>query len=356
MISGWKIKRELGRMGQQLRGISDRVTDPIAQRRLDRTVAAGLPTTPGELAVVGKVGLFLLYQPKGISASTLETCRLLAKAGYSPLIVSNSPISNEDKQRLIPLAWQIIERPNFGYDFGGYRDGLTHLQQSGASPNELLILNDSVWLGIVPTTDLFARLDADPADIAGTILRDRGTERFLESYLFRLRRPALEHPAFVKFWTDLRLTSNKYHVIRRGERGFSAAMRSAGLRVSGVYKNANFLQKLTEQDDEFLRITLQYSAYADTKAENRSQELLNNYEPDWRETVLQHFEDTLSKRQAYSSFPYANVHLTGYPFLKKSADPVIKAWRQAYLKAVQANDLPPPPPHLSTEIFTCDNT
>jgi hypothetical protein len=354
MIAGWKIRRELERLGQQVRGLTDRFTDPIAQRSLDRAVAAGLPSMNGAMAIGRKVALYLVYQPKGLEASTLATCRRLSQAGYTPLIVSNAPISSDNKTRLAPVVWRAIERPNFGYDFGGYRDGLIYPRHCDVAPDELLILNDSIWFGITPEADPFTRLDAQPANIAGTILRQSGTVQFLESYLYRLRRPVLEHPPFTAYWENLRLTSNKYHVIRRGERGFSAAMQAAGVQVAGVYDSAGLPEFIAHQDDDFLRLTLQYGAYIDIDLAADSARLLHANGPTWREDVLAHVHTVLTKRQGYSSFPYANMRLHDYPLLKKSGEPCSLAWRLAYLNAVHAHDLPLPPPELLDEINARD--
>jgi hypothetical protein len=354
MVSAWKIRRELDRLRQQLQGIMDLVTDPIAQRQLERVLAAGLPSTVGALKMGPKIALFLIYQPKGLSESTLETCRFLKRAGYIPFVVSNAPLTRQDRIRLQPCVWRIIERPNFGYDFGGYRDGLTYLRQCGLTPAELLILNDSVWFPTITETDILVKLAASPADIAGPILRVRGSERFLESYLFRLRRSALEHPAFSDFWANLKLTSNKYYVIRRGERGFSAAMRGAGLQVEGVYDKATFVEDIAIQDETFLRSTLKYGAYIDADLVKESANLLQENHTGWREDAIVHIRKVLEKRQVYSSFPYANVQLTGYPLLKKSTEPVSKAWRLAYLKAVEAEEVPAPSDQVLAEIRSHD--
>lgn len=350
MIASWKLRREFTRLGQQIRGGVDRFTDPNAQRRLDATVAAGLPKTDGTQPVGDKIALFMIYQPNGLSASTLETCQVLENAGYAPFVVSNCPLSQTDQDCLNAVVWRTVERPNFGYDFGGYRDGLTCLKQWGIEPQEMLILNDSVWLPTMPEADLLARLAAQTADIAGANLRIRGSEKFLESYLYRIRRTALQHPAFHKFWEELRLTSNKYHVIRRGERGFSAAMRAAGLEVAGVYDNKALTGLIADQDDDFLRATLRYGAYIDVDLATEAEHLADQSGPNWRATVLCHITTALLKRQAYSTFPYANMALTGYPLLKKSADPVNKAWRAAYLKVLNAGALPPPSAAILEEI------
>lgn len=354
MIPGWKIRRELGRLGQQLRGLGERLTDPAAQRRLDRAVAAGLPRIDGALALENRVALFLIYQPEGLAASTLETCRWLASAGYAPFVVSNAPIRKGDRERLAATVWRAVERPNFGYDFGGYRDGLACLAQWGVTPEAMVILNDSVWLPVLPATDLLDRLAEHPADIAGTILRFRGEERFLESYIYHMHRSALKHPAFRAFWAGLRLTSNKYHVIRRGERGFSTAMRRAGLRVEGVYDDGAMAKRIAEQDTDFLRLTLRHAAYIDAPLAAERDRLMAGAGAGWRAAAVAHVETVLAKRLAYSSFPYAMVRLTGYPLLKKSAEPVSRAWRLAHLGAVAAGDLPAPPAPMLAEIRARD--
>lgn len=354
MLPIWKIHRELARFGQQLKGISERLTDPAKQRQLDRYVEAGLPQIDGHIPASNRVALLLVYQPGGIVGSTINTCAWLASAGYSPLVVSNAPISSQDRPRLCEVVWRAVERPNFGYDFGGYRDGLTCLEQWGVAPDELLILNDSVWLPVVPETDLLQRLSLHPSDVAGTILRRRGATRFLESYLYRLNRKALTNPGFAAFWAQLRLTSNKYHVIRRGERGFSEAMQAAGLQVAGIYDSAGLSERIAQQDDTFLRLTLRHAAYIDAPLAAERDHLLQRDGPSWRSDVLAHVTRVLDKRLGYWTFPYAMVHLTGYPLLKKSAEPVSRAWRLAHLAAIEDGALPRPSDAMLAEIRARD--
>lgn len=355
MLPLWKIRREFVRLGQQVRGISDLLTDPVKQRQLDRRVAAGLPRFDGISPASDKVAIVLVYQPSGISASTLETCSWLADAGYAPFVVSNAPLSPEDRSSLSNVVWRAVERPNFGYDFGGYRDGLTCLEQWEIVPSEVLILNDSVWLPVLPKTDILTRLSAHPGDIVGTNLRVRGDVQFLESYLYRLNRKALTHPSFSAFWAQLKLTSNKYHVIRRGERGFSKAMRAAGLNVAGIYENSGFLTQIAEQDDNFLKLTLKYAAYIDAPLKAEREHLLNSNGSEWHAEVLEHVSRVLNKRLGYLAFPYAMVRLAGYPLLKKSRDPVSHALRLAYLAAVEKGHLPPPSEVTLAEIRSRDN-
>jgi hypothetical protein len=338
----WKIRREWTRLLQQSKGIVEAFTDPVKQRQLDRLVAAGLPYREGLVPESKKVALFLVYQPTGISASTRETCAWLAAAGYAPFVVSNAKISPQDADLLLRVTWRIVERPNFGYDFGGYRDGLTCLETWAIDADEVLVLNDSVWVPVLPESDLLTRLSDHSADIAGAILRKRGDVEFLESYLYRFNRKTLTHPSFRAYWAGLRLTSNKYHVIRRGERGFSHAMQQAGLHLAEVYDNAGLAARIAQQDDSFLEVMLKHAAYIDAPLATERDQLLRVRGHDWRAKVLAHVNRALVKRLGYSTFPYAMVHLTGYPFLKKSREPISKSWRLAHIAAVDASDLPSP--------------
>lgn len=352
MIPVWKLKRELARLGQQARSLTERFTDPRRQRELDAQVARGLARTDGKRPLTDRVALILIYQPNGIPQSLLDTCDWLAAGGYAPLIVSNTPLDNASKNTLAPHIWRVIERPNFGYDFGGYRDGLTSLAQSGVSPENLIILNDSVW---VPTTggeDLLQRIESHPADILGSILRVRGTERFLESYFYRIKGEVLTNPAFQAYWADLQLTSNKYYVIRRGERGFSAAMRAAGLTVAPLFAFDDLPAQMTGASNKDLEQTLRYAAYLDSNLSAERDALVQAADgrPDWRNAALDHMARALVKHQAYSCFPHATYSLGPYPFLKKSKDKVAQGWRKAYHAAVSAGHLPAPSPAIWREL------
>jgi hypothetical protein len=350
VIPGWKIRREITRLGQQLRAIPEMVTDPIRQRHHDQVVFPSLGFREGQRSPGSRVAIYLLYQPQGIGESTVYTCGFLAAKGYSVLIVSNAPVSEADAARLSPQVWRIVERPNFGHDFGGYRDGIRLLQRWGVSPGTLLILNDSVWFPLDPRSRVIEDLEAHPAPLAGAVLRERGAERFLESYLYRIDGRLLSEAAFRDFWEAFRLTSNKYHVIRRGERDFSHKMRAAGHEPAAIYRGTGLPGWLSGQDDAILRKTLLHAAYVDAELAAERDTLLASDGPEWRAGVLDHVRRTTEKRQAYSSFPYAMVALAGYTLLKKSRDPVSLAWRTAYLAAVKAGDLPPPAAPIRAEL------
>lgn len=353
MIPLWKVRRELVRLGQQLRAIPEAVWEPFAQRRHDAAFERGFKLIMGTVAPTGRVGLLLIWQPKGISESIISTCDHLNKSGYAPFVVSNATLSAEDKSKLLPHVWAVMERPNFGYDFGGYRDGLRQLDRMGVAPNRLVVLNDSIWYPLHENDETLARMEASSADLVGTVLRTRGDERFLESYFYSIPQETMRHPAFKKFWRELKLTSNKYKVIRRGERGFSAAMRAAGLRINGLFGQELFLSRVELAEESELRDILRYPATLNMADKVEAEQLVSYCGADFSAKARALIQRMLEKGMYYSTFPVGAVRLMNYPVLKKSQEPVSANWRIAYLNAVVDGLLPAPSQRIMREVSNC---
>lgn len=350
MVAGWKLRRELVRLGQQLRAIPELVWEPLLQRAHDRQAARGFPVAAGGQTRGAQVAVVLVYQPGGMAGSLPVMCDHLVARGYAPFIIANAPLAPADRAALLPHVWRIMDRPNFGYDFGGYRDALRALRaESGLA--RVLILNDSIWFPLDPDEELIARLEGAGADVAGTILRVRDETRFLESYCYLIAGHVLEDARVRAFWDGLKLTSNKYKVIRRGERAHSVMLAEAGFTLAPVYREEDFLARLEGEDDAFLRKTLQYGAFQEAEDEAARARLLAAPDgPDWRARALAFVARTLRRGQFYSQFPFAVTRLMGYPILKKSGDRPSTLWRAAYARAVAAGDLPAPPEPCWSEI------
>lgn len=353
MIQLWKLRREFARLGQQLKTIPESFWEPAAQRRHDRAFDAGFPVHEGIQPLGSKIALLLMYQPSGISESFLETCTYLSGQGYTLFVVANSPLTQRDLNQLSLHVWRIIERPNFGYDFGGYRDGLKSLWKWAIAPESLLVLNDSIWLPILSKQSLIHQLEQAQADIAGTIPRQKSDVFFLESYCYLVNQDTFCSPEFHNYWENLQLTSNKYKVIRRGERGHSQAMINAGRTLVGLYSPQKFKSAIAKQDDDFLYKTVLYGAHTSVEVEETRRLLLTQKNhPEWRQDVLAYVDAALECGQSYSSFPYAMINMFQYPILKKSNDQVAKLWRAAYLRAIEAGDIPAPSATTIAEIRT----
>ncbi len=347
----WKVRRELTRLGQQLRACFEPLYEPARQRRHDRAFEEGFPQVEGVVEAGHKVAIVLIYQPKVIPASLLLMLDHLVSHGYAPLVISNALLTDSAHAALAPRVWRIVERPNVGYDFGGYRDGIRLLWRWLLVPDSLLILNDSIWFPMIRDADLIPRLEASKADLSGTILRDGGKGAFLESYCYHIPASTFRHPAFRAYWRDLKLTANKYKVIRRGERAHSVALTQAGLTVAPVYSNRAFREALDGQGDDFLRTMLRHAAFTEANMAADCDAVLRAPDgPGWRALALAHVDRTLARSNFYRHYPVGAVRLLSYPILKKSKDEVARHWRSAYLGAVEEGALPAPPGPILSEL------
>ena len=358
MIPAWKIRRELETARQQLQAIPERLIGPARQRRLDSQFPNGFRVMNGAASLGPKVAIFLVYQPRGMSASSVATCRHLSERGYSVVLVANSPVSAADEALLGRWVWRFVERPNFGYDFGGYRDGIRLLWHWSVSPESLIVLNDSVWFPLDQNETMLASMEASKAGFLGALrhvdLPETDTEHagiFL-SYFFLIKRSVLTSEVFVNYWNNYVSTSNKYLTVRSGERGFSRALFAAGVPSEGLYSRDRFMAAVEQQPAVFLRQTLVYGAYTDPALEQARGALLraDATSEAWRTQAIDHIRAVVNKRNFHSSFCFASIRLLGIPLLKKNKGELQVRMRHQYLRAVKAGDLPAPEAAVLAEI------
>jgi lipopolysaccharide biosynthesis protein len=165
-----------------------------------------------------------------------------ALAAYRPLADRLVVVSNSTARIPAELAGLVdvfLSRPNVGYDFAAWRDGLAALRPGDF--DEVICVNDSVY---GPLFDLAPALAADrlaDADLWGMVLSDQNTSRtaprvrHLQSWFLGMRRPLLESDTWGEFWRGIEPLASKREVVERYEIGFSARMAAAGFRVAGLY-------------------------------------------------------------------------------------------------------------------------
>ena len=146
MIPVWKLRREIGRFVTQIAALPALIYEPFQQKRQDAERESQTRLHEGAVPVGPKVCVFLVYQPGALPQSILLTCKWLRDRGYATLLVANGGLAPEALEAVTECVWKVMERPNYGYDFGGYRQGLLHVAAIGLKPERLVILNDSIWL------------------------------------------------------------------------------------------------------------------------------------------------------------------------------------------------------------------
>ncbi len=357
-----KLTVEAGRLRSQLKALLSYPLEPGLIRQHDRTFAERAVQTPGQRPLGRKIAIFLIYQPKALLRSTLETCRTLSAKGYSVLVMSNAALSPSDHAELAPLVWRTIERPNFGYDFGGYRDGIRVLRDLRTAPEALIILNDSVWWPVFGDDTLIDRMEAGGKDVMGTILHQlsprygRPRPPFLESFFYWFGPRVTASAVFWRFWDRYRVSSLKYNAIHRGERLLTGALIDAGLSAAGLFTAADLIAALAKAGhDEQVR-ALTHAAFTDSAFAEAARRLLAAPQKTgaWSAEVLNFVALVTEKRIFHPTFPYASMKLLHANYLKKTpSEPdtsVHYQMRARVLAAIAAGDLPEPLSAVKVEI------
>ncbi len=359
-----KLKRELKRPVDQLRAALLYPFEIYWKYAHDRDFHANIRMTDGEQPVDRKVAIYLIYQPKKLAESTLVTCEHLQRHGYAVLLVSNTALSEESKQRLKPVTWKIMERPNFGYDFGGYRDGVRFIQDSDLSLDAMVILNDSMWWPVFENDTTLARMERSQHDLMGMIIRPFGKRRkamserpqHLQSYFYWFNAKAISSKAFRDFWNGFLVSSFKYNAIRRGELRLTDAMKSGGLTAEALFSFADFINALREQPPEYLVKVLKYAAYKTDLEAAQSKILCEAKIKDdaWRQDVFSFLKTVDAKSEFHMTFQVTCMDLLGLNHIKRSSgEPKRSPFhvaRQHFLQAVRNGDLREPIPQVFAEI------
>jgi rhamnosyltransferase len=138
-----------------------------------------------------------------------------------------------------PLVDAYLPRPNIGYDFCAWRDGLASLDRSAF--DEVVCVNDSVYGPLYDLAPAFDDARTRTADLWGMVVSDQPTGReaprvrHLQSWFFAMRRRLLESDCHDAFWRSVEPLGSKREIVDRYEIGLSRRVAEAGFLVAGLY-------------------------------------------------------------------------------------------------------------------------
>ena len=235
-----KINRELKRISTQIIRFPSFMWEYLFLNFIyDKMVSTNKIVHEGIKPIVGEIAIYLVYAPDGLQKSHHDTFVQLAFDNITPIVVSNLPLSTRDLDLLLEKSALVIERPNVGYDFGGYRDAILHLAPDLSKLDRLYILNDSVWM-IGGSQSWFEQVRLSDCDFVGATTHyginrvDPREFRNLQweftskhanfhyaSYALAFSKNILCDPRFINFWSTFRISNDKKHTVKRGEIGLS---------------------------------------------------------------------------------------------------------------------------------------
>lgn len=267
----WKLKREARRFWQQLLKAPGNLRDDLFKNKeFEERHASGIKVTEGVHSLSSEVAIYLIFPSNGLVQSHLATLQQMVDESIAPFVISNVPLSEADRETLAEHAWLIMERPNIGYDFGGYRDGVLFLRDNLPELQRLYLLNDSAWLIDAPQS-WFQQVRALDVDFCGATsnfsIKRVAVEKFRDvvwiptpdhrnhhyaSYALAFGAKVLQDTFFMLFWQRYKLSDDKKRVVRRGEIGISQSVFSRGFSHATTCPVLGLDQEIAALDDHDL--------------------------------------------------------------------------------------------------------
>lgn len=357
----WKVKREIWRLREQARGVIAPLYEMPRQRLHDLLRLPRLPVRNGDLPLGPKIALVIVFQPKGIAASTLFTFDHLVSRGWTPIAVSNARLSPSDVEQLTRRTARIVERPNAGYDFGAYRDGILTLDRLGIAPERLILMNDSTWFPLTEEDTSLERMEALGADVAGHILKIEDIKNrkrdHIESHCLMIGPAMLQSDAFLRFWRGYVMSDYRDTTIERGEKAFSQLAIKGPYHEEALLDREKMLALLSELDDDTLIDVMENIVHHRRPHHDMLERMIATGKAGgagWRTNFLDwaHYELSHSLQHLISStFIYPAVRHGGIGFLKKSKEMRFHFTRKRVIEMDDRGVIPPLHPAVRQEIL-----
>ena len=288
-----------------------------------------------------KVAIYVIYPKLGVFPSHFAAMDYLRRAGYLPLVVVNGLLRKKEIEDLRSHAWQLIVRKNFGYDFGGYREGILHLCDLLPSLDRLALLNDSTWFPVPRDADWIAQAEKLGMDLAGasdfatprhpvgdmtstfvwTPFSDRKNHHYA-SFALLISERILKDPKFLKYWRSLRLSNDKSRTVRWNERGFTRWIIHNGYSHAATFDVSHLDNDVDRLDDAMLKSVHEHIILPDERYYNSLTLYKGRIGSDdmetWRETAISDILWSISKVSPAYALPVYSTQVMNFGFFKKS--------------------------------------
>ncbi|PXW72703.1 rhamnan synthesis protein F [Loktanella sp. PT4BL] len=304
----------------------------------DHVLSKNRRSVLGRQPTAAKKAIYLIYPAHGLLPSHLRTLAYFRAKGVSATVVSNLPLPLEDEAKLLNLCTAYIERPNFGYDFGGYRDGVLSLEHDLANTEQLVLMNDSSWFPLYPESDWLANAEALGVDFVGSVsngyksafpkvmdpvfnrgYRDDDKLFHYGSFALWIGHQVLHDPKFMLFWKKFPLSNRKRQVIMRGEIGLTRWVRKNGFSHGSTFDVTGLEVMLKDLSDARLaEIAQNMIILGNPSLSTHHYQTLQQMAPASRSELIKRIL-TITDRQGagYSLAFFLTLELK-HPFLKKA--------------------------------------
>ncbi len=220
--------------------------DLMARGGGTKRIEAG--TDPAPNAV--RVALYVHYAPSGL-VSEMVRCQLLAlrQAGFAVVFISSAAVIRDaDWQAVRGICALLMQRRNFGLDFGAWHDAVPEVRRRWPALSELMLANDSVLGPVHPMQPVIAALRSGGDGLFGLTESLQGGPH-LQSYML-LARGRTAVVDLCGFLEALVLSHSKWLLVQRGELRLARWMRGRGHRVAAVYGYERLVRAVLARPEE----------------------------------------------------------------------------------------------------------
>jgi hypothetical protein len=353
----WKIRRELTRPFKQLINLPENLaTLFFGSIYFDKFKA--VEEFEGIAKKSKKAAVFVIFPRTGkVLTSHHRSLRFLNDNGYDITLVSNSQIDSISIEETLPLVRKLFIRPNFGYDFGGYRQGVLDLLESSDDTLErLLLINDSCWFPTLHNSNWLFTAESEDRDLVGLtsnygISRKWGLTRNSEweyththknfhycSFVLLFSKRVVYSKPFFEFWKKFPLTNKKSRVVRRGEIGLTKLLLRNGFTHGETIKVSTIQSQLKALSESQIREVFSHLIIMDDASLREDYDRISQQEIPER-AILEKFLLQSVARQGvpYGLAYYLNTILE-VPFLKKSPATANPSTQRQLLRTISILD------------------
>jgi hypothetical protein len=239
MAHGYATSGTWKRVGYRVTTVAKEVSAALPRDALRamRPIAAPLRIEDGvdPAPRATRLALYVHYSATGqISEMVRYQLWLLREFGFAIVFISMAArIPEDDWQTVRRLCALMVQRENFGRDFGAWHDLMPEVRRRWPQPAELMLANDSVLGPIHPLAPIIGAMRAGGEGFFGLTESLQGGPH-LQSYLLLARgEPAAQD--LMGFLQTLYVSHSKWLLVQMGEIRLARWMRRRGHRVAAVF-------------------------------------------------------------------------------------------------------------------------
>lgn len=165
------------------------------------------------------VAIFVYWSQKNeLSENTLSYIRELKKVSETVLFVSNSPVKSENIKIIESTGTHFYQRDNDGFDFWGWKEGISLLKDKISKANNLILCNSSCFLAFENFDKVLAKMNTE-AELWGiSSFENKNVPFHIQSYFMVFKKKILsDWDLFFSFWKNLPRMESWNDAVEHGE-------------------------------------------------------------------------------------------------------------------------------------------